>query len=223
MPAAQVARADPFGVTDAGLLVVAKQIYDSMIGGVKGGAKATGQAAQLQAEATMASSKMLARNNAETLHDTADYTVSALHSSNAYDGRIGFTQETIEVARTYCYEGLANRTSGPERIYVFEDGTAGTAAAIIGDLNAMVASEQRRPAGTIEHANALETLPDSIRTGRHYADGTALSMEDLDHLSQASWLAQPKASAGSDKTTMMADQVRYGLARQGLIALGIPT
>lgn len=208
------ARADILGVTDAGLLAVAKEIYDSIIGGAKGGAQATGQAAQLQAEATMTSAQMLARNNAETLHDTADYTAAAIHSSNAYDGRIGYTQEAIEVARSYCYEGLVNRTSGPERIYVFADKSSGTAASIIGDVSATVAAEHRRPAGTTEHAAALEALPESIRTGRHYVDGTALPMTDLDHLSQAVWMVSPQAPANTDKATMMADQMRYGLARQ---------
>ena len=198
------------------MLKLAKQAYSFMQGSDKGSAQATGRAVQLQAEVTVETTRMLARNNSEVIHDSANYQVAALHSGPAYDGRIGFTKETVEVARTYCYEGLANRTSGPERVYMYPDGSSGTGSVIVADLTAAVAEEYRRPAGTSEHASALLALPESIRDGRHYADGSAIPMEDLVHLTQASWLIHPQAPAGESQVGAVEDKVRYGLARQVL-------
>ena len=206
---APMARADFLGVVDAAIATALQFLG-------KGSANATGQAAQLQAEVTVESTRLLARTNSEVAHDAANYQVAAMHSGPAYDGRIGFTKETIEVARTYCYEGLANRTSGPERVYVYPDGSSGTGSVIVADLTAAVAEEYRRPAGTSEHASTLLALPESIRDGRHYADGSALPMEDLVHLTQASWLIQPRAPAGESQVGAIEDKVRYHLARQVL-------
>ena len=216
-----MARAQGTGypVFDANMFLLwglAEKAYAFMQGSDKGSAQATGRAAQLQAEVTVETTRMLARNNSEVIHDSANYQVAALHSGPAYDGRIGFTKETVEVARTYCYEGLANRTSGPERVYMYPDGSSGTGSVIVADLTAAVAEEYRRPAGTSEHASALLALPESIRDGRHYADGSAIPMEDLVHLTQASWLIHPQAPAGESQVGAVEDKVRYGLARQVL-------
>ena len=191
-------------------------IIDLVKGGARGSANASAQAAQLEAYATLESAKLVARTGAESREDAADYMVAAMQSNNAYDGRIGFTQETIEVARAYCYEGLVNRTSGPERVFLYEDGSSGTVAADIGRLLAGMANEYRSLPGTDAHTQALAGLPDSVRTGGHYVDGVALPFEDLGKLTELSVLIESGSPAPRTQAEAMADGVRKGLARNVL-------
>ena len=191
-------------------------IINLVKGGAAGSANASAQAAQLEAYATLESAKLVARTGAESREDAAEYMVAAMQSNNAYEGRIGFSQETIEVARSYCYEGLVNRTSGPERVFLYEDGSSGTVAADIARLLAGMANEYRSPRGSDAHTQALAALPDSVRTGGHYADGVALPSEHLEKLTELNVLIQASRPAPRTQAEAMADGVELGLPRQVL-------
>ena len=180
----------------------------------KGTAKSLGQLGKLVAETNQITTQALAVNNARVATDSSEYIVDAVHSAPAYVGRLGFTKEEIERTRAWCYEGLANRVGGPERVYLFEDGSAGTATIKMADTNAMAALEYRRSEGTPGHASVLDSIPDSIRTGQIYADGTAISHDDLDFVSESVWLLHPGEPAGDNKADAYAYQLRYGLANQ---------
>lgn len=203
--------------TDAAILI---PVLQKLAGG---GAQMNARGAEMVARANVETAKIQTDVLRGSMEEMALQISETGTLNDAYLGRLGFTADDLRAMQQACYRGETAKVADPAQIILGGGGGDGAAVASastttypiqIGRRLAQLGATVRSPAGSDRFQATLFDLPNELKTGDHYADGVALTTEQLNHLGSLSWLIQPSTAAGGTPEDIAADGIRYGLARQ---------
>ena len=197
--------------------------FDKITENDEGNAKATTLSSVMIARSNAEVQKLAAASTANALADVSIQVAEAQTLTDAHVGRIGYTTADLEAAQQLCYRGqTAQLADTAQAILEPPSGDPGADDRVatstypiqVARRLAQMAATERAPVGSDGYRDAIYGLPPELMTGDHYADGVALTTEQLNHLGALSTLVQPGEASSSSPMNQAQDGLRYGLGRQ---------